>query len=110
MNRFYGIVGFAIQERQPNSIYEETIRERHYYGDIRKNSRRYEGSDKMLDDLTISNEISIVADAYAYDNFNAIRYVEFMGSKWKVTSVTVEAPRLLLTIGGVYNGPEETGT
>lgn len=106
MNRFYGAVGFATQTEGEHSVWEETIREEHYYGDIRRNSRRYESSDKMLDDLNINNEISIVADAYAYENFHAIRYVVFMGSKWKVTNVTVEAPRLLLTLGGLYNGPE----
>lgn len=107
MTRFYGAVGFAVQQEGEHSVWEESIREEYYYGDIRRNSRRYESSDKMLDDLTINNEISIVADAYAYENFHAIRYVVFMGSKWKVTNVTVEAPRLLLTLGGLYNGPQD---
>ena len=107
MNKFYGMIGFALQERRDNSITEESIIERPYYGDVRRNSRRYEGSsDQMLDNLTINNEISILADAYANENFHAMRYVVFMGTKWKITNITVEAPRLLLTIGGVYNGPE----
>ena len=106
MTRFYGPVGFAIQTEGLHSTWEEHCTERNYYGDIRRNSRRYESSDKMLDDLNINNEISILADAYANENFHAIRYVVFMGSKWKVTNVTVEAPRLLLTLGGLYNGPE----
>ena len=59
--------------------------------------------DKLNDDVNISNEISIVADPFAYQNFHAMRYVEFMGAKWKISSVEVQYPRLILTVGGVYN-------
>lgn len=107
MNKYYGPIGFAVQVEDEHSITEEVIREEWYYGDVRRNSRRYESSDKMLDDLSINNEISILADAYANENFHAIRYAVYMGTKWEVTNVTVEAPRLLLTLGGVYNGPTD---
>lgn len=105
--RFYGKVGFMQTFEAAPGVYEEQITERSYYGDVLRNSRRYSGSsEKVNDDLDINNEISIVADAYAYQNFHALRYVEWMGAKWKVSSVTVERPRLILSVGGVYNGPQ----
>ena len=68
-----------------------------------RNIRQLEASDKVNDDINISNEISIIADPFAYQNFHAMRYVEFMGAKWKISSVEVQYPRLILTVGGVYN-------
>ncbi len=108
MAKFFGKVGYAeTAETFPGSgIWQETIVERDYYGDVTKNSRRWDSSDTLNDDLSFNNTISIVADAYAYENFSAIRYVKWMGSSWKVTTVEVLAPRLILTFGGVYNGPE----
>ena len=73
------------------------------YGDLIKNTRRLESSGSVNDDINISNQISIVADPYANENFYAMRYVKFMGAKWKISDVEVQYPRLILTIGGVYN-------
>lgn len=109
MAKFYGVVGYAISEELEDSpgVWEETITERSYYGDILKNVSRWQSnSEQLLDDLNISNRISILADAYANEHFFAIRYIKWMGVSWTVTSVEVGRPRLILTIGGVYNGPE----
>lgn len=104
MAKFYGKVGYAeIVETSPG-VHEEKIIERTYYGDIIKNSRNLQSSGQVNDNINISNEISIVSDPYANQNFLAIRYVEFMGTKWKVSNVSVQYPRLVLTVGGVYNG------
>ncbi len=110
MAKFYGNIGFISYERKPGGVFGEVSVERKYRGDLLRNSRRYDTSDKLNDDLNISNEISIVADAYAYQNFHHMRYVEFMGAKWKITNITVDRPRLTLSIGGVYNGEEPAGT
>ena len=91
MAKFYGPVGYAVTEEVSPGKWVENITERLYYGD------------KVNDDINISNEISIVADPYAMENFHLMRYVGFMGSKWKVTSVDVQFPRLILSVGGVYN-------
>ena len=56
------------------------------------------------DDININNSISIVADPYAYENFHNMRYAILEGVKWKITNVEINRPRLILTIGGVYNG------
>lgn len=104
MAKFYGKIGYAHNvEKQPGVIVEE-ITERSYYGDIFKNSRRLQSGNQVNDNVNVANEISIVADPYADLNIHAMRYVEFQGSKWKITDVLVESPRLRLTIGGVYNG------
>lgn len=104
MGKFYGPVGYAVTEETKPGVWEEMFTEHRYYGDITKMSRRYEGSGNLNDNLTINNMISILADAFAFENFSSIRYVEWMGVKWTVTNVEVLPPRLVLTLGGVYNG------
>ena len=103
MAKFYGSIGYAELVEVNPGIWEEKITERKYYGDLIRNTRRLQTSDKLNDDINISNEISIVADPYANKNFHSMRYVEFMGAKWKINNVEVLYPRLILTIGGVYN-------
>ena len=103
MAKFYGKIGYANTVETKPGIWKEQIIEKEYYGDILRNIRRLDSAQQVNDNINVSNNISIIADPYAYDNFYSIRYVEFMGSKWKVTSVEVQYPRLLLTIGGLYN-------
>ena len=104
MAKFYGAIGYAIQEETAPDVYHETIRERFYYGSLERNTRRLQVAESVNDDVSISNSISIIADPYAQQNFHAIRYAVFMGTKWKVSSVDVQYPKLILTLGGVYNG------
>jgi hypothetical protein len=109
MSKFYGKIGFAETQEGAGDrigIDEDAIIEKPYYGDILRTSRRYEhNSDSVLDELKIENRISIVADAYARNNFFKMKYVQWSGALWNITNVEVERPRLILTIGGVYNGP-----
>lgn len=104
MAKFYGVIGYAEQVETSPGVYVNKITERQYFGNLTRNTRRLESSGYLNDDINIANEISIVADPFAYDNFHAMIYVEFMGAKWKVSSVEVQHPRLILTIGGKYNG------
>lgn len=103
MSKFYGEIGFA-KETTANGVTIEDIEEKAFYGEIFRNSRSLQSSDQVNDNVNISNQISIIADPYAQLNFHAIRYAKFMGTKWKVTDVEVRYPRLILTLGGVYNG------
>lgn len=103
MAKFYGTIGYATAVETSPGTWEEKITERMYAGDLGRNTRRLQSGAKVNDDLTIANEFSIVADPYAYQNFHAMRYVEFMGTKWKVSNVEVQFPRLILTTGGIYN-------
>ena len=102
--KFYGKVVYAITEEVIPGKWKESIVEKQYRGDITRVSRRLQSADKVNDDIRINNEIRILADAFAYQNFQNIRYVVWMGTKWKVESVTVDRPRLVLEIGGEYNG------
>lgn len=104
MAKFYGVVGYVDTQETAPGVYTEVATERKYYGDVLKNVKRYVSSEYLNDNLTVSNSISIMADAYAYDNFFAIRYVKWMGANWKVTDVEVQRPRLILSLGEVYNG------
>ena len=105
MAKFYGEIGFAETKETSPGIYEEVITKKHFYGELGRNTRRLESSGNLNDNINIANEISIIADPYAMNNFHKMRYIEFMGSKWKVTSVDASTyPRLTLTVGGVYNG------
>lgn len=104
MAKFYGKIGYANTVETKPGVYEEQIVERSYYGDLIRNTRRLQSADQVNDNINISNEISIVADPYATNNFHTMRYVVFMGTKWKISNVEVSYPRLILTLGGVYNG------
>jgi hypothetical protein len=106
MAKFYGVVGYAETVETAPGVWTEQITERPYFGDVVRNLRRLQTPSTLNDDVNISNEISIVTDPYANQNFHAIRYVEYMGTKWKVPSVEVQYPRLILTLGGVYHENE----
>lgn len=104
MAKWFGKIGYGETVETKPGVWTETITEREYYGDLIRNSRRLQtSSDKVNDDINISNQLSIVSDPYANENFHAMRYAEFMGTRWKVTDVEVQYPRLILTLGGVYN-------
>ena len=112
MARYCGKIGFLVQEKESEdrpSRYEQQMEERVYTGDLLKNYSRQQSAEKPIDDFGINNDISIVADAYALNNFSSMKYAEFMGALWEVQSVTVEHPRLRISIGGLYHGPTASG-
>ena len=104
MAKFYGMIGFADQVEEAPGVWVDKITIRPYYGDLVRNTRKLQSRDQLNDNIDIANDISIIADPYAVENFHKMRYVEFMGTKWKITSVEVQYPRLILTVGGVWNG------
>lgn len=104
MAKFFGKIGFETTVETSQDIYEESIIEKDYYGDVIRNRRLIQSNGKINEDVNISNQISIVADPFANNNFHSMRYIEWMGSKWKITDVEVQYPRLILSIGGLYNG------
>ena len=104
MSKFYGKVGYIQTEEKRPGIYEEIVTERFYYGDITRRSLRWENTGAINDSINLTNEISIIADPYCYEHLSELRYIEFMGAKWKIASIQVERPRITLTLGGLYNG------
>lgn len=104
MARYFGRIGYAETTETVPGVWKEVITERQYYGDVIRNARRWENGDSLNDNLIVSNSISILADDYAFEHFAYIRYVEWMGALWKPTHVEVQRPRIILQVGGVYNG------
>lgn len=104
MSRYSGRVGFAETVETSPGVWSETIKERHYFGDVNRAVRRLENGTSINDDVVINNEISIVADPYGQKHFFNIRYAEWQDVKWKVSNVEVLYPRLILTLGGIWNG------
>lgn len=104
MAKWYGKIGYAETVETEPGIWESIITERSYYGDAFRNTRLLQNSGGVNDNINVGNQISIVADPFAYQNFHAMRYAEFMGTNWKITIVEEQHPRLILTLGGVWNG------
>ena len=104
MAKFCGIIGYEQTVETEPGIYEESIVENTYYGDVIRNSRRLQDNSKINSDINISNQFSIIADPFANNNFHSMRYIEYMGTKWKITDIEVQYPRLIISVGGIYNG------
>jgi hypothetical protein len=104
MAKFYGSIGYAETSETAPGIWTESITERTYSGDVVRNSKRWQSGENLNDDLTVNNEISIISDPFAYQNFHTMRYIKWMGASWKIIKIEIQRPRLILTIGGVYNG------
>lgn len=105
MAKYYGAVGYALpNENAPRGVVSYSdITERMYYGDVLRSTRQWQGGETLNDDLNISVEISILADEFAYQHCHLIRYATYMGTKWKVKDIEPDRPRIVLSLGGVYN-------
>lgn len=112
MTRFFGPVGYGESVENPagSGIWTDQITEHNYQGDVIRNTRQLETGEKLNDDISVANSISIVADDLAFNNFKNIKYVGWLGELWTVTTVEVRAPRLILSLGKVYNGPTPTAS
>lgn len=107
MAKYCGMIGYSIAEEDPDNpgVFTPKPVERKYYGDILEDTRRWDSGDKINDDFNITNRLSVLIDSFATTHLGAIRYATFMGTRWNVKSVSVSHPRLILNLGGVYNGP-----
>lgn len=104
MAKFFGNIGYQTTVETEPGLYEEQIVEHEYYGDVLRNSRRLQYSDDINPSITVNKQISIISDPYAVDNFHNMRYVNYMNAKWIISSAEVQYPRIILTLGGLYNG------
>ena len=110
MAKFYGAIGYAVSNETSPGVWTEEIIERAYYGDVTKNYKKTSAGESIIDNIDVTNNISIISDPFAMSHFHTIKYVKWMGTAWKVSSVEVQYPRLILTIGGVYNGETATAS
>ena len=105
-SKFYGVVGYFQEQAEVSpGVFDDVIIERKYYGDVKRTGARYRVGENVLPDLDITHEFRLVADAYAMENFFAIRYLEWAGTRWQVVQIEVQRPRLVVRVGGIYNGP-----
>ena len=103
MAKFYGEVGYAVLTESAPGVWVEEIKEHLYYGDLVRDTRQMNASDSLNDSITISNSFSIVADPFANANFHSMRYISYLGTKWRINNVEVQRPRLILSVGGIFN-------
>ena len=101
--KFYGAVGFVEMQEVRPGVRKQVPVEHNYSGDVYRRSIRYAG-DGVNDNITPSQQISILADPYARNHVASMKYVKWMGTPWKISEISVEYPRLILTLGGAYNG------
>jgi len=106
MAKWYGQIGFAVSEETAPDVWTEHIVEHSYYGDVLRNTKSAGNTSQINDGFDISNQISFIADPYARENFYRMKYVTFMGTKWRITNVEVQYPRLIMQLGGLWNGEE----
>lgn len=104
MAKFYGKIGYIKTVEIEPGVWQEQSIERDYYGDIVRNTSRYQQSTNINDNIDLSNTFSIISDPFASENFQHMRYIVYMDTKWKISNVEVQYPRLLISTGGVYNG------
>ena len=104
MAKWFGKIGYATTEETEPGVWEETIIERQYFGDMISNRWKRQNSGEINDDINLSNVISVLSDPFAYQHCSDMVYVEIMDTKWKISDIEIQYPRLILTIGGVYNG------
>jgi hypothetical protein len=102
--KWYGKIGYALTEDNGDGIWTPKMSWKQYYGDVQRFSRRIESASQVNDNLNISNTISIIADPYALKNFGYMKCVEWAGNLWEISSIEISYPRMVLNIGGVYNG------
>ena len=106
MAKWFGKIGYAITSETESGVWEPTIVEKSYYGDLTSDRRKRQNSGEVNDNVNLANVISIIADPFAIQNCSYMAYAEVMGTKWKIDNVEVKYPRLILNIGGVYNGEQ----
>ena len=110
MAKWFGKIGYAITSETESGIWEPTIVDKEYYGDLTTDRRKRQNSGEVNDNINLANVISIIADPFAIQNCSYMAYVEVMGTRWKISDIEVQYPRLILTVGGVYNGDSPRAT
>lgn len=104
MTKYAGLVGYVTQMETRPGIWEPVETEKQMRGDVIRLANSYESADKVNDDIILNNRISLVGDPFAYSNFTNLKFITYLGAKWKVTGIEVQRPRLICTLGGIWNG------
>lgn len=103
MAKFHGVIGYAVQTETAPGVWQDVITEKEYSGDVLQNQQRWQNSENLNDDFNVDNSISIVADPFVLNNLGYMKYVTWMSTKWKIKSVSINRPRVVIQIGGIYH-------
>lgn len=106
MTRFHGKVGFVKAVETAPGVWTPTEVAKPYFGDVNREGYRWDSGKSLNDQPVVTNYISIVADKFAYENLGSMRWVEWLGQRWKINSAEVARPRITITIGGLWNGTD----
>lgn len=111
MARFSGMIGYVQSMPDPTypSVFVDTVVERKRFGDIIREHSKWQPNQSLNDDIEVTNRVSIVADKFSMDNLGYMKYVTLYGQRWCIKSVTIEHPRIIIQVGGLYNGPTPEG-
>lgn len=104
MPKCSGVIGYTLAVETQPGVWTEDVTEKKYYGDIVRDNRKIVDQGVINNGITISNNISIVSNKFMLENMAFMTYITFMGSKWRISSVDIKPPRIIITIGGLYNG------
>lgn len=108
MAKYAGLVGYVTQEEKVPGVWSTVADPKPMRGDIIRASASSQNdgrlsSDKINKDVTLNHRVSLVGDAYAFGNYYNIKWIEIDGAKWEVSSVELQRPRLIVTVGGLWN-------
>lgn len=104
MAKFTGLVGYVTQEEKVPGVWSPVSNPKTMKGDIIRQSSNNQNGDKVNDDITLGHRVSLIGDAYAFNNYFSLKWIELNGHKWEITSVELQRPRLIVTVGGLWNG------
>lgn len=104
MAKFYGAIGYSIITETSPGVWIDEVVERNYTGDEIKAKRIWQPSENVNPNFTISDSISIVADEFMLANMQMMKYVRWRGAVWSINSISIDRPRMVLAIGGLFNG------
>lgn len=104
MAKWHGAIGYSIEKETEPGVWLSKITEQEYYGDLTRDFRKRTNSGSSNDNIELANTLSIIADPFVIENCSRMCYVSLFGTKWKISNVEVQYPRLIISLGGVYNG------
>jgi len=109
MAKYSGLVGYITQEESSPGVWSSVENPKLMKGDIIRQSSSFQSdgrtsSSKVNDDITLNHRVSLLGDAYAFSNYYTIKWIALDGLKWQVSSVEIQRPRIIVTLGGLWNG------
>lgn len=103
MPKCSGVIGYALAEETQPGVWTEGMVEKKYYGDIVRDNRKVVDQGEINGSINVSNDISVVSNKFMLTNMAFMRYISFANSKWKIKSVDIKPPRMIISLGGFHN-------